>query len=146
MAEWKEGSRKGQTLAIWAIIVGLLFICAPLVLEDLVLAQPQCAQVAHPQIYLIVQKCFDLLNKVGDACIIAGLIGIVIDRGLKTQFIQEVVRAASPKLSGQHLPDPIREALLNYFAIKLIRPDWDIEYEVTAVDDFPDYVSSPWCK
>lgn len=140
MAKSKEESRKGQTLAIRTIIIGVLLICAPLLFEDFVLAQPQLAQGAHPQIYLIVRRCFDLVNKVGDACIIAGLLGIIVDRGLKTQFIQEVVKAASPNLIGQHLPDPIREELLKYFQIKLIRPDWDIEYEVTLIDQSPDYV------
>jgi hypothetical protein len=140
MADWKEEPRKGRQLAITTVIVGVLLICIPLLLEDLVLAQPQCSQVAHPGVFLFIRKCFDLVNKIGDACLIAGLLGIVVDRGLKTQFIQEVVRSASPKLIGQHLPDPIREALFNYFQIRLIRPDWDIEYELTQVENSQDYL------
>lgn len=73
------------------------------------------------------------MDKIGEAAIIAGLIGIAVDQGLKTKLIQEVVRAASPKLIGRHLPESVRDALLSYFKIIFIRPEWQIVYEITEV-------------
>ncbi|WP_263349690.1 hypothetical protein [Acidicapsa acidisoli] len=132
----KRGADKA--LAYRAIWVGLALICIRLLFEQVVLIQPQCDPTQHPLVRVIFQKLFELGDKIGDAAIIAGLIGIIIDEGLKTKFIQEVVRAASPKLIGQHLPEPIRESLLNYFKIIFIRPDWEIEYEITTIDKFPE--------
>jgi hypothetical protein len=135
-----EASEKAKNLAWTAIRLGILLICISLFGEPPLLKQPQCDPTAHPIIRELVTKVLDLIGKIGDACLIGGVIGIVIDQGLKTQFIQEVVRAASPKLLGQHLPDPLREILLNYFKISFIRPAWDIEYEITTVEGFPNFV------
>jgi len=120
--------------------VGLILLSAPVFLAPILLSQPQLELTAHPQFHLLVDKLFDLIGKVGDACVIAAVLGIVVDQGLKTKLIQEVVQAASPKLIGRHLPDPIRDALLNYFQVDFIRPDWEIEYEITLLDGFPDFV------
>ena len=140
MAKWFGSFRRDKSLAVGTIAAGLLLISSRLLLEHLALAQPQCAIPLHPHIRSFVEKSFELLDKIGDACVIAGLIGIVVDEGLKTKFIQEVVRSASPRLIGQHLPEPIRVALLNYFKINFVRPDWEIEYEITKVDDLPGFI------
>lgn len=140
MANDNDESQGGKALALQAIGIGLLFVSSRLLFEQVALSQPQCELSAHPVVHALVSKFFELLDKIGDAAIIAGLIGIIIDEGLKSKFIQEVVRAASPKLIGQHLPESIREALLSYFNIVFIRPEWEIEYEITKLDKFPEYL------
>lgn len=125
---------------VWAFLVGALLICAPLLFGAVLLRQPQCRLPDHPHIHWMVEKVLELTDKIGDACLIAALIAVVVDTGLKTRLIQEVVQAASPKLIGRHLPPSIHNALLNYFKINFIRPNWEIEYEIVAVEGLPDFV------
>lgn len=133
-------SDRARLIATRVIVIGAFLIAAPILMGPSILAQPQCIQVTHPFIHATVEKVLELFDRAGEACVIGGLLGILIDEGLKTKFIKDVVSAASPELLGLHLPTPIRVVLLNYFNISFVRPDWDIEYEITPIMGKPNYV------
>lgn len=83
---------------------------------------------------------FSLLERLGDACVIAGLLGIVVDQAQKAKLIQEVVEAASPQLIGRHLPAPVHDALMGYFNISFVRPSLTAEYKLTCIRNVPDFL------
>lgn len=94
----------------------------------------------HPKLSIFINELLDLLPKIGDAFLIAGLLALVVDQGIKLKLVEEVVRAASPLLIGRHLPDPVRRSLLGYFSINFVRPQWEIDYEITPIDGYPGFV------
>jgi hypothetical protein len=110
----------------------------PLFLKDLVLRQPQCK--IHPMLRDFVATGFDVIDRVGEAFIIAGFIGIVVEQGGKTRFIKEVAAESAPLLIGRHLPVPFRIALLKPFNANFMRPSWEIEYEIEPVNTVSEYV------
>ncbi len=87
----------------------------------------------HPILEFLLGEFFAILPKLGDTLIIAGLLGVVVDQGIKLKLIKEVVEAASPRLIGRNLPAPVHSALLGYFNINFARPTWDIQYALTPV-------------
>ncbi len=130
----------GLRVSLIVIAIGVLLASAPLLFEDLFLSQPQCQLQTHPLTRKVVQKGFELIDKMGDAAFIAGLIGIAIDQGSKSRFIRELVEEASPLLIGRHLPDGIRVSLLEAFNAKFVRPLWEIEYEISPIPGITDYI------
>jgi len=140
MAQSAAGSRWWvRHLAGLTLCAGLFLVLVPLLKPPLLL-QFNCYLAIHPGALWLIDKFFELIDKIGDASIIAGLIGIVVDQGLKSKLIQEVVEAASPKLIGRHLPDPVRDALLGYFDIRFVRPTWSIQYELSTIIDCPGFL------
>lgn len=119
-----------RNIALLVVCVGAILVLIPLLWKSAFLFQLRCVLTDHPIATWIIEKVFSLSDKFGDACIIAGVIGLLVDEGQKTKLIQTVVEAASFDLIGKNLPDPIRKALLGNFEIKLVRPAWTIEYEI----------------
>jgi hypothetical protein len=136
------GEKKSLVLQISFVIIaiGVLLISTPLLFEGVVLRQPQCEEKTHPTARWIVEEFFLLVDKIGEAAVIAGLIGIAVDRGEKSRLIKEVVEEASPLLIGRHLPDNVRISLLEPFNANFIRPAWDVEYEISPVKGLTEYI------
>jgi hypothetical protein len=111
--------------------VGVAFIAVTYLLSGL---------VHHKLLSTLIEFILGLFERVGDACLIAAVLGLVVDQTLKTRLIREVVEAASPELIGQHLPSSVRTSLLNGFKINFVRPEWQIEYDVSLIEDLPDFV------
>ena len=135
-----EKLQSGSRRVLLTLLIGALLMCAPLLLASLSHFLPTCGVIIGPKANWALETFFDLLGKVGDACFIAGLLAIVVEAGFRTHWIQEVVRAASPKLIGRHLPEALHRALLRYFEINFVRPIWEIEYDITPIDGLPDFV------
>ena len=110
-----------------------------LVLISICLA-PHQEFAQHPKLSSLANELIELLPKIGDAFLIAGILALVVDQGIKLKLVEEVVRAASPYLIGRHLPDPVRKSLLGYFTINFVRPQWEIDYEITPLDGFLGFV------
>ena len=72
-----------------------------------------------------------VLEKVGDALIIASILGIFVDLRAKTEVIREVVRDVSSHIIGRHLPPPVREEINHYLLAEFVRPMWELTYTLT---------------
>ena len=95
----------------------------------------------HSSFRWLTEKIIELFGHLGEACVIAVLLGIVVDQGIKRRLIDDVVVAASLEKLGKHLPEPIRNILFEYFERVFIRPHWEIEYELARLTEFPQGVS-----
>jgi hypothetical protein len=90
---------------------------------------------SRPILSWFIKHTLELLPKLGEAFVIAAVLAVVVDQGLKLKLVEEVVSAAAPELIGRHLPDPVRKALLGYFTINFVRPSWEIDYEISAIEE-----------
>lgn len=94
----------------------------------------------HENLRLAIHLFREVLDRAGDALVIAALIAIIVDKSIKTQLVRETVRAASPYLIAKHLPRRVQEFMIDYLQVHFVRPDWIIEYTFTTVPGKPGFL------
>ncbi len=75
-----------------------------------------------------------LATSVGEALIVASILGLTVDRYLKQYLIRKASQDVSKYLVGYNLPDEIKARIQALMGAALIRRNWRIEYTLTPVD------------
>jgi len=70
-------------------------------------------------------------SEAGGAFIIAFLLAILVDSALKEELLTEFARDVSGHIIGNLLPLRLREHLLGYLGMSLVRERWNITYTLT---------------
>jgi hypothetical protein len=128
-----EGFRKYKRIVVAAILGVAAVVFATLFSERGARSDGWLA-LHHPHVLSWLLQVAEIIDKLGDALLIAAVIGYCIDVAIKHELIEEVVRAASPELLGRHLPPDVRRALVGMFEMKFVRAQWTVEYELTPVE------------
>jgi len=82
----------------------------------------------------------EVLQKLGDALIIAPLIALLVDTLLKEKLLTEFARDVSAHIIGYHLPVELREHIRHYLEIVFIRRRWEIIYNIRKWPGQPGYL------
>jgi len=88
----------------------------------------------YPFVNLVLEKIIELCGKAGEALLIAVLLIVTIDEETRLKLIEAVVRAASTKLIGQHLPESVQAAILQYFEINFVRSHLSVEFLLEPIE------------
>jgi len=70
------------------------------------------------------------IPKIGDAFLIAVIVGFLIDRTIKAELIRTFTMDISPHIIGNLLPTELREHMLTYLTVTLLRRTWCIDYTI----------------
>lgn len=132
--------QKAESSRGFSAVQGILFVCSFGILLICITFVHSQDFPCHPYLTTAVNHLLELIPKIGDAFVIAGILALVVDQGLKLKLVEEVVRAASPSLIGRHLPEPIRLSLVRYLTLNFVRPQWEIQYEITPFSDCPGFI------
>jgi hypothetical protein len=78
-----------------------------------------------------------LAEGLGEALIIASVLGVVVDRYAKMKLATEVGETIAAKIHGYHLPDDLRDAInqVNDFKFVWSKVEWDIDMFQTDAND-----------
>jgi hypothetical protein len=124
----KEGAEKSALSFVsnfrllWKVaLAGLFLVTASIIIP--------VGVVNHPLTHRTFLHLLDLAGKLGDAFLIASVLVLAIDDDARLKLIETVVRAASPKLIGRHLPESVQNTVLRYFKIDFFRPTFSVDYE-----------------
>ena len=110
-----------QELKFW----GVLTVIATLGLGLIVIVQ------FLPQTWVLRRL---LLTSVGEASIVATILGLTVDRYLKGYLIRKASQDVYKYLVGYNLPDEIKARIQALMGIALIRHNWEIAYRLTPIE------------
>lgn len=91
----------------------------------------------------IVNNLLDWLpfrEKLGDACIIAAILAIIVDPYLKGKLLEEVSKEALSFAAGYVLPDPLKKLLNKIIKVPYIREKFQITLSLSDLPDNPRFV------
>ena len=113
-----------QALKLWqvlafAFVVGIILVVIPPIYKDY-----------HPQLSLALKALFDFIERLGDAVLIAVVIGGVVERIIGKKEFRDHLLESSVDIFGRMLPKELREGIKSYLEISIIRTRWDIVYEI----------------
>jgi hypothetical protein len=77
----------------------------------------------------------DVINKVGDALLIAPILALAVDQAAKRELLKEFAKDVSSHIIGRQLPETMREYIRAYLDVEFLRDEWHVTYEI-----------SPWEK
>jgi hypothetical protein len=104
-----------------ATVVGLALIAIPLAVP--LIWEPD----AHSRWHIL----FGFAERLGDALLIAVVLAVFIERSIGDEhFYQSIV-----DIFGRKLPPELVGHLQNYFRWDFVRRDWNIQYEITPIDE-----------
>jgi hypothetical protein len=123
-----------RILKLWqvllsAFVVGLILVAIPPVYRDY-----------HPQLSLALNALFDLIERLGDALLIAVFIGGGIERIIRKKELRDYALDSFVSYFGRMLPPQLREGIRSYLEISIIRTRWDIHYEIEEWPSKPGYL------
>src|SRR5258706_2705711 len=123
-----------KALKVWqalasAFVVGMILVVIPPIYKDY-----------HPQPPLAIIALFDFIERLGDAVLIAVVIGGGIERILGKKEFRDHLLESSVDIFGRMLPKELREGIKSYLEISIIRTRWDIVYEIEEWPGKPGYL------
>jgi len=116
------------------LLLGLLLL--GVFLNWLHFAEP--LQPGHEE--TLQQTVQNILHGLGEAFVIAAILGVVVDQGAKTTLVEEVIKNVSGHIIGQYLPTELRDPILAMLENRVVRKDWKIRYEVEEVTSHAEYL------
>jgi hypothetical protein len=103
------------------VVAGLLFVLIPIFYGEHV--EPPILRVA-----------LSLLEKVGDALLIAAILAVFVERNIGHEHFNRLI----VEIFGRKLPKPLVDHIQTYFKWDFVRTNWDIVYTIEQVDGSPD--------
>jgi len=88
--------------------------------------------------YAVLRRSLALA--LGEALIVASILGLTVDRYLKGYLLQTVSRDMYKYLVGYNLPEEIKERLQSLMGTVFIRRNWQIAYTLTPTESDSDQV------
>lgn len=82
----------------------------------------------------------NIIHGLGEAFVIAAVLGVVVDQGAKTTLMEEIVKDVSGHIIGQYLPGELRDPIVAMLENRVVRKNWKIGYEVEPVAGHPEYL------
>jgi hypothetical protein len=73
----------------------------------------------------------NLLQKLGEAMAIAGVLTLVVDAAAKQRLLREFAKEVSTHIIGRRLPPELRTYIEQYLETDLIRTGWTITYTIS---------------
>ena len=92
------------------------------------------------QVETLDQTVQDILHGLGEAFVIAAILGVVVDQGAKTTLVEEIVKNVSGHIIGQYLPTELRDPIVAMLESRVVRTNWKIRYDVEQVAQHADYL------
>jgi hypothetical protein len=81
-----------------------------------------------------------ILPSIGQALVIAPVTACVVDAAAKRQFMAEFARDVSIHIVGRLLPEHLREHMLGYLNLTMVRKDWKLTFTLADWPDHPEFV------
>jgi len=136
---WKPGQRdfmnnKEVSMKLWQVLV------AAFVLGMILVAVPPAYKHYHPQLSLPLVALFDFIERLGDAVLIAVVIGGGIERIIRKKEFRDYALDSFVSYFGRMLPPQLREGIRSYLEISIIRTRWDIVYDIEEWPAKPGYL------
>jgi hypothetical protein len=75
-----------------------------------------------------------LLEAIGEAFIVAAILGLTVDKYLKGDLLQRASKDVHKYLVGYNLPDEIKQRIQELMGTALVRRDWQIHFSLTPTD------------
>jgi len=102
---------------------GLVLLAVVMVVGGVLFSQPWPLQYHH-----------DLINRLGEALIIASILGFSVDLYSKNRLLHEVSRDVFVHIFGHALPEKLRDRINQLVRIDLVRTDCEIRYTITPLE------------
>jgi hypothetical protein len=119
----------------------LTVLLAVMMIVGLILAVGSAATLhSDPFAPPILIALFDLLERLGDALVIAAIVGGVIEQTILKKDLPDQARNFFINYFGRLLPKELQKRLRSYLEITLVRTKWDITYTISHWDGRPDYL------
>jgi hypothetical protein len=122
-----------MTVKLRHIIVSLFVIGLGLVLAS-ALIHPD--EAGAP----LLASLWDFLEKLGDALVIAAILGSVVERATREDHFRHFAQYLSVEVFGSSLPARLREHIRGYFRMDLVRTTWEVDYTIQPWPDKPGYL------
>ena len=126
---------KAALHANWRLIFTFTF--GVFLMEPEVIVHFGFDQILHTGVWSMP---WTLLEKVGEAMIIAAVLAFIVDKALKRELLSEVTRDALSVAAGHTLPDPIKEAIADIIQQPYARKNFVIEFTLTELPENPHHV------
>jgi hypothetical protein len=119
----------------------LRFLLAVMMIMGLILAVGSVAILhSYPAAPPLLISLFDLLERLGDALVIAAIVGGVIEQTILKKDLPEQARNFFINYFGRLLPKELQKRLRSYLEISLVRTSWDISYTIEHWKERPGYL------
>src|ERR1700719_1429558 len=112
-----------------AFLMGMILVVLPPLYQDY-----------HPQLSVTLKALFDFVERLGDAILIAVVIGGGIERIIRKKEFRDYALDSFVSYFGRMLPPQLREGIRSYLEISIIRTRWVIGYEIEEWPAKPGYV------
>lgn len=86
------------------------------------------------------QTAQGIFHGLGEAFVIAAILGVVVDKGAKTTLVEEVIKNVSGHIMGQYLPTELRDPIVSMLESRVMRTNWKIRYDVAPFPQHDDYL------
>jgi hypothetical protein len=80
------------------------------------------------------------LPQVGEALITAAVLALLVDKAVKRELLERFAREVSHHIIGHRLPTALRDYVLRYLTVEIIRTDWDITYTIEPIGAHPGFI------
>jgi hypothetical protein len=94
-----------------------------------------------PEFFTSNQRALEVahatLPRIGEALMIAMILAFVVDRAAKEQLLKDFAQEVSVHIVGRLLPPELREYILSYLKVDLIRSEWNVRYTIEPWVDKP---------
>src|ERR1044071_2882194 len=105
----------------------LTFLLAVMMIVGLILAVGSVATLhSYSSAPSVLIALFGLLERLGDALVIAAIVGGVIEQTIRKKDLPEQARNFFIDYFGRLLPKELQRRLRSYLEISLVRTSWDI--------------------
>jgi len=111
-------------------IVGIFIVSLHFWFQPWLLEQPQFNQPLHPLAAGFADNVLNLIEKLGDALLIASFLALVVDYPAKLNLAFEAAKGASRLIICEHLPDDLKAAILKLTESEFVRRNWKIVYKL----------------
>jgi len=84
-------------------------------------------------LYPITWPAYRVIEKICDALVVAGVIGLVVELSSLNSVVRRVSEEVARKTSAFHLPPAIRDQIWNIMNTKLVRHDYERRYRLSRI-------------
>jgi hypothetical protein len=130
VATTEDDEKSASRLKFWGVLIGLVLL--GIALDSL----PDSAKLL-PKWPMLVRLAsqpwlMDLLNKLGDAAIIAAILAVAVDGYVKQKLVSEVAREAVDFAVGYALPQQVKQHIQHILRMPFVRQNVAFTYEFAA--------------
>jgi hypothetical protein len=91
-------------------------------------------------LHLVPEVLQRLLPPLGDALMVAALLAVMVDKAVKRELLEQFAREVSHHIIGYRLPAELRDYVMKYLTVDVIRTDWNITYTIELLETHPGFV------